>query len=262
MNDLARITILAIVQGFTEFLPVSSSGHLVLVNLISGGASANDLAEVVVVLHLGTLLSICVFYFARIRKLFGQDRRVIALLAVGTVPAVVIGLPAKLFAESLFESPLLTGCLLLATGGLLIYVGRRKPAEGEYQKLSWVSAIWIGVAQALAIFPGLSRSGSTIAAGIGSNLSPQSAATFSFLLAIPAIAGGGLLESRKLFIGDATMTTSWTLLLTGAAVAFVVGLFSLWWLDGWLQKGRLHWFAWWCIPLGLVVIGASLLGWT
>lgn len=259
MPDLLRITILAIVQGITEFLPVSSSGHLVLTNLLLGGKENTDIAEVVVVLHLGTLLSICVFYFQRIIALVREDRRVIGLLILGTIPAVAIGFPAKLLFGELFENALLTGCLLLVTGGLLIFISQRTPGDDEYQQATWWQALLIGVAQALAIFPGLSRSGSTIAAGIGLGLKPKSAATLSFLLAIPAIAGGGLLECRKL-LGDAPPQTDWLTLGIGATVAFVVGWFSIWWLVGWLEKGRLHWFAWWCIPLGLIVIGLAAAG--
>ena len=259
MPEILRITILAIVQGVTEFLPVSSSGHLVLANLLLGGKENTDIAEVVVVLHVGTLLSICVFYFQRVIRLLKEDRRALWLLVVGTAPAVLVGLPAKLLAGELFESSLLTGVLLLVTGSLLIWISRRKPGEGKYQNLGWLHALLIGFAQAAAIFPGLSRSGSTIAAGMTLGLRPKSAATFSFLLAIPAIAGGGLLECRKL-IGHEPLQTHWFHLVVGALVAFAVGWVSLWWLVGWLEKGRLHWFAWWCIPLGMVVIGLSLGG--
>ena len=118
--------------------------------------------------------------------------------------------------------------------------------------MDWRKTLIIGTSEAIAVLPGLSRSGTTISAGLRLGLSAQSAATFSFLLAIPAIGGAGTLEVVKI-LKDAEWSTPWQLLLMGMFVSFVVGLGSLWWLIRWLEKGKLQYFAYWCIPVGVVV---------
>jgi undecaprenyl-diphosphatase len=252
--SLWDILLLAVVQGFTEFLPVSSSGHLVVLSglIASGDPRELDVADLNVVLHIGTLFSIVVFYWQRIWRLLGEDRRVIRLLIVGTIPAVVFGLAIKLTFEELIENALLAGLMLPITGLMLLWAARHMQGKREYAELTDGQAFVIGLSQSAAILPGLSRSGTTICAGLKLGLSPQSAATFSFLLAIPAIAGAGLLTTISL----ATKTgiqTPWQHLVLGGVVSFVVGLFALHWLIRWLERGRLQLFAWWCIPLGICV---------
>lgn len=252
--ELWQIVVLAIVQGFTEFLPISSSGHLVVLSALmsSGDPRQLDVGDLSVVLHVGTLLSIVVFYWRRIWRLLGEDRAVIRLLIIGTVPAVVVGLTIELTCKHLIENPLLAGILLPVTGLILLWATRELSGSGKYQQLSAGQAFVIGVAQAVAILPGLSRSGTTISAGLKLKLAPESAATFSFLLAIPAIAGAGLLKTVSL-VTKAGMSTPWPHLLIGGLVSFAVGLIALRWLILWLERGRLQLFAWWCIPLGIVV---------
>ena len=249
-----QMVVLAVVQGLTEFLPISSSGHLVIVAAwFGGGEKELDVSDVNIVLHVGTLCSILVFYWYRVWRLIGEDRRAVVLLAIGTLPAVVVGVPLKLWFEQVLESPLLAGCMLLVTGAILLAAARCRRGEGEYLRLGFGQALLIGGAQAVAILPGISRSGATIAMGLRLGLSPKSAATFSFLLAIPAIGGAGLLELKSL-LGDAQHATPPLDLAAGAVVSFIVGLASLWWLVRWLERGRFQLFAWWCIPLGLGVI--------
>jgi len=276
--SLLEIIVLAVVQGTTEFLPISSSGHLVvLAALLSpdGTAAELEIAELNVVLHGGTLGSILVFYWLRIRQLLGQDRRIVGLIVIATVPAVLIGVPLKLFAEqSVLANPLLAGCLLIVTGLMLIWVSRLPRGTRPYQELTPRQAIWIGISQAAAILPGLSRSGTTIATGMRVGLSPTSAATFSFLLAIPAIAAACVFElgsslsesgpSRETELAtpaDSPPTpprtvqpTPKSFLAVGAIVSFVVGLGSLAWLVRWIEGNRLPYFAGWCIPLGIGVV--------
>ncbi|MFO7902918.1 MAG: undecaprenyl-diphosphate phosphatase [Pirellulaceae bacterium] len=249
-----HIVILAIVQGFTEFLPVSSSGHLVVLSgiLASGDPQELGVADVNVVLHIGTLFSILVFYSYRIWRLLGQDRRAIRPLIVGTIPAVVLGLGIKLTCEEVIENALLAGLLLPVTGLTLLWAMRWLNGRGEYVELTDRQAFLIGLSQSAAIFPGLSRSGATICAGLRLGLSRQAAATFSFLLAIPAIAGAGLLTVISMAT-ETGVTTAWQHLLIGGIIAFVVGLLALHWLISWLERGRLRLFAWWCIPLGIGV---------
>jgi undecaprenyl-diphosphatase len=191
-----------------------------------------------------------------------KDWRTIGLIVVGTLPAVVIGLPMKMtdWGEAILNSTLLAGICLPITGLILLAVSRMTPGEMTYSKMPWASAIWIGIAQAFALLPGLSRSGSTIAAGIGVGLARPQSATYSFLLAIPALAGAGVLGGLHLLKDPAFKTPAWQLAM-GAGVSFIVGLAALWWLNTWLAKGRLHLFGWYCIALGLIVLGLEVVRW-
>jgi undecaprenyl-diphosphatase len=237
-------------------LPISSSGHVVIVAelLAPGDTGPLDVGDVNIVLHVGTLVSILVFYWRRIVRLLTEDRRTIGLLIVGTLPGVALGGPVKKYWSGVLENPLLAGALLIVSGLILLWVSRRRHGEQDYQTIRYATAFWIGVAQAAAILPGLSRSGATISAGLALGMGRRAAATFSFLLAIPIIAGGGIVEILSMVGDPQAISTPPLYLAVGAAVAFAVGLVSIWWLVRWLERGRLAWFAWWCIPVGLAVV--------
>ncbi|MEO8496914.1 MAG: undecaprenyl-diphosphate phosphatase [Planctomycetota bacterium] len=260
--SLTEIIVLAVVQGVTEFLPVSSSGHLVVVAALmaDGDVEKFDVGGVSIFLHGGTLLSIIVFYWHRLWSLLSTDRELIVPLGIATVPAVVVGLSMKLTgADALLSSPLLAGCMLPVTGIILIWASRRASGQDECRSLSYKNAALIGFSQACAILPGLSRSGTTISMGLRLGLAPTAAATFSFLMAIPVIGGACLLEIVKLakdgaFSSAAGQSISLNHLLIGAVVAYTVGLVSLWLLVKWLERGRFQYFAAWCIPVGIGVI--------
>ncbi len=259
-----ELLILAVVQGIGEFLPISSSGHVV-VGLALFEQFGHPIAEkltVNIVLHMGTLAAILVFYRRRIGSLFGQDRRMIGLLAVGSLPAALVGIVVKKtemggVVEGALESALVAGLMFPITGVMLLWAARHKPGESTCSQLSYAQALLIGLFQAFAILPGISRSGATIVSGIGTGLRRDEAATFSFLLAIPVIGGAGLLEALDLF-AKTTNSPPLGALAVGALVSFVVGLLSLGWLVRWLAEGRIHRFAWWVIPLGFVVIAWQL----
>ncbi len=253
--SLTDILILAVIQGIAEFLPISSSGHLVLASHWLGDQSAS--ADVNIVLHAGTLLSIIVFYARQIAALIDRDRQAIPFIVVGTIPAVVLGLLIKSQFESVLENPWLAASMLFVTGALLL-ISRTLP-EGEIELVSigYPKALLIGLFQAFALMPGISRSGSTIVAGLLAGTKRETAATFSFLLAIPAIAGASLLEIIDLARGAEASASVGTLAI-GAMVSFVVGLVSLTWLIRWLRSGKLHLFAFWCFLIG----GTALLALT
>ena len=253
---IIQIVFLAFVQGVGEFLPISSSGHvLVVASLFEwfGSELPEDKLTLNIVLHLGTLAAILVFYRRRIWRLLGSDRRVIGPLIVGTIPAVVIGVPLDMYCGQVLQNPLLAGFMFLATGGLLLWSATADEGTLSCRDLTLPQSLVIGLYQAFAILPGVSRSGSTIVAGISCGLKRDEAATFSFLLAIPVIGGAGLLKLVKL-AQTGSDGTEWGLLALGALVSFCIGLGALWWLVKWLQQGRLHLFAYWVIPLGLAVI--------
>lgn len=250
LSELLQVIVLAIVQGVAEFLPISSSGHLVAVEALLG--KHNESTELSVMLHFGTLLAILVFYRSRILSLLNEDRRVIPLLILGTIPAAVIGLYLKKYHEGLLKDPLLTGFMLVITGYILMALPKIKPGKKEYTQLSLLPVMLIGIAQAFALLPGISRSGTTIVMGALVGLKRQSAATFSFLLAIPAIGGASVLEAKDIIEHGAS--TPIGLLAIGAMVAFFVGLAALSWLVKWIEQGKLHWFSYWLLPFGFFVI--------
>lgn len=256
---LVEVVFLAIVQGVAEFLPISSSGHLAVIAALFDqfGQPLEEKLTLNIMLHLGTLAAILVFYRRRIVDLLGPDRKVIGLLVVGTLPAVVVGLGLKLSFDQALESPLLAGFMFPITGALLLWGAAKPPGPLECRQMTYAQALLIGAFQAFAILPGISRSGTTIVAGLACGLKRQEAAAFAFLLAIPAIGGAGVLESLSLMHRSATGEPASTLAL-GAAISFAVGLVSLWWLVRWLQQGKISLFAWWVLLLGPLVIAWQL----
>ncbi|MAE93324.1 MAG: hypothetical protein CL910_01550 [Deltaproteobacteria bacterium] len=243
---------LGIVQGLTEFLPVSSSGHLVMAETLLGQADANVVFEVSV--HAGTLLAILVFYRARIgeliRGLLTSDPaalRDVAKLVVATLPAVVAGLTAKEFFESLFATPQVVGYALLVTGLLLLTIRWTLP-RAHAQEPTFPQAFWIGCAQVLAITPGISRSGTTVAVALALGVAPLAATEFSFLMGAAAITGASVLA-----LPDVVDAGAATLLACGigSVTAALSGLVALRWFVRLIESQRFHVFAYYCVPVGL-----------
>lgn len=268
---LWEIIVLGIVQGLTEFLPVSSSGHLVVANALleaMGSKPVENLIEVSIVLHLGTLVAVLVFYRREIFQLLGKDRAAVPLLIVGTIPAAFVGILIKKglpeasedwVSQWVLENPLLAGFMFPATALVLLWVARRHHGEIEYQQLTIKQSLVIGIMQAIAILPGISRSGFTIAAGLGVGLHRHAASTYAFLLAIPTIGGAGLLEGIEAYKEGTTGTAPFNLAI-GFAVSFAVGWVALKLLVGLVQRGRLAMFAYYLIPLGIAVVTWQLIG--
>lgn len=248
--EFLQIVILAIVQGIAEFLPISSSGHLVALSAWFGKPEGS--AEVNIVLHSGTLLAILVFYRQRIGELVLKDRQVLALLVIGTVPAAVLGIWIKQNHEGILENALLAGLMLPVTAFALMSLPKIMPGKKNYSELGIAAVLFIGFAQAFALLPGISRSGITIVAGSLVGMKRQSAATFSFLLAIPAIAGASLFEVRHI-MEHGSSTPIWMLAI-GTLISFSVGLLALRWLVRWVETGKLHLFAYWLLPVGFLIV--------
>lgn len=254
-----KILILAVVQGIAEFLPISSSGHLVMLGALihEFSDSVRELSEsptAEIILHAGTLGSIVVVFWRRLLTLLTRDRRVLPLLLIGTLPAAIVGLTVRSQFPALLVNPILVGPMLLITGGMLIVLGRLRVREGTYLAMNWRTAIWIGCFQAFAILPGISRSGSTILGGRLLGLNKEDSVTFSFLLAIPAILGASLVAVNDLWqqlSAGKPLQYTITELVIGAVASCLVGIVALLWLIGWNRQDRLHWFAWWCIPVGI-----------
>lgn len=263
MNLLCAI-LLGIVQGIAEFLPISSSGHLVIAQALLLQFSSEPLPEWLqgmtmnVALHFGTLLSIIVVYR---RELIDAARRprLLAQLVLASIPVAIIGLGFKDSLEALFNNPLAAGCCLLVTAAILLLARHLQSGNVHLDALPMHSALLIGLFQAIAVLPGISRAGSTVGAGLMCGLRSTDSARFSFFLAIPAIGGATLLETLKVFTrGDHTQP-DWLPLIVGACVSFFVGTVSLRWLIRQLDANRLHWFARWCLAVGLLTVAWQLI---
>jgi len=250
---------LAVIQGLTEFLPVSSSGHLVLIqSFYRGFFQPGALFDGI--LHLGTLLAVIVAFWKDvvrlIRVFFKWDRkdpyfRVIWLIMTGSVPAAIVGLGWKDQIEALFNSTssLFPGWLF--TGVILILSDFFRREKKEMKDITYLDALIIGTFQALALVPGISRSGSTIASGIFLGLKGSVAATFSFLLSLPAVGGAGLLELRHVEEISHSMLLEY---VVAGLVAFVVGVFSIKILLRVIRSRSLKWFGIYCLILSLLTL--------
>jgi undecaprenyl-diphosphatase len=257
---IVQAIVLGMVQGVTEFLPVSSSGHLVIFQHLFG--LQREQLQQVVFLHFGTLLSILVVFRREIVEMMTVHRRLIGLILLGSVPAAAVGLQFHRLIEATFSSLFVVGACLLITGLLLTLAERARQVlrafageaeQIELSKVRPVDALIVGVAQAVAILPGVSRSGATISAALLCGLKRDAAARFSFLLAIPALGGAAALELRGLVKAGEAPHDLWAV-VAGVITAFVTGVVSLKLLIAVLRKRRLLIFAAYCFLMGIVVL--------
>jgi len=263
MSSLEAI-ILGLVQGLTEFLPVSSSGHLAIGKALFGIETADLSFEVAV--HAATVLATIVVFWKDIWKLLcglfkwklNSETRYILLILLSMIPVFIVGMFFKDSVEELFGNGLLVvGCALLVTA-LLLFLSETLTARrgGDGGKVTWKSALWMGLAQAVAVIPGLSRSGSTIAAGLLSGVSKQEVTRFSFLMVLIPILGEAFLDVVG---GDFAASTVGTLpLILGFLAAFVSGLFACKFMIAMVRKARLKWFALYCVLVGAACIVSTL----
>ena len=254
--------LLGILQGATEFLPVSSSGHLVLAqHLLEDFEQPGVLFEVL--LHVGTMVAVMVYFrhdlVSLVSALWRTDasaqsqRRILFLLAAGSVPTAMIGLFFKDFFIGLFDRPDIVCVMLLVTGGLLCLAEWHRRKGTARSDLSLLDALVAGTVQGCAIIPGISRSGSTIAALLLRDIDGETAARFSFFLALPAVFGAALLSLKDLGqVADGTLLPY----LAGTLAATLTGLVSIHLVMTVVQRRRLHWFAVYCLVVataGLVI---------
>lgn len=256
--DYLKTIILGIVQGIAEFLPISSSGHIVifshLMQDLSGEKTDPDAdLQMNVALHLGTLVSILWVYRGDLLRVL-RNFRLCTAIVIATLPLVVVGAVGYDFIKVHLQSPITAGVALFATAALLLYAQRHDSGETPVDKVGRLDALIIGLFQVVAIVPGISRSGSTISSGLLRGLRREDAARFSFFIAIPAISGAVVLTSYKIYKGQAGGTELSHLAL-GAAVSCIVGIFALLALIRVVTNRRLHWFAIYCAVAG----GATLI---
>lgn len=264
--------LLGALQGLTEWLPVSSSGHLVILRELMDVEAPLFLD---LVLHLATLIVVIVFYrhslflmlsavavYPREARRTGwvkaawdhPDRRLLLFLALGTVPIVLAALAFEDWFLRWFESPSFVGWSLLATGVFLWFTRYSRSVRGHGMPLTWRSAMVVGVAQIAAILPGVSRSGTTVGMGLYAGIEPEEAVRYSFLLSIPAILGAILFQARD--VESAALSQNWAAYAIGFTASLIVGYASLRFLVALVKNRILHWFAIYCW-----VAGAATLFW-
>ena len=271
--NLLQALILGIIQGLTEFLPISSSGHLVLFQRIFGLTEAELFFDTSV--HLGTLVAVVIVFWndvksiavAVLRLLFavlkrntpvkplihGPEIKMAFVIVLGSVPTAIIGIFFRKVADQLFSSITLVGAMLLITGIALWATRRIAPQNGglNISRFSGTRALIVGTIQGLAILPGISRSGSTICAGLFLGLNRETAAKYSFLLSIPAILGAVILSLKDISSGtNMNIITA----LMGSMAACVVGYGALKYLIRIVNRGRLHFFAPYCWLVGILAL--------
>ncbi len=254
--------LLGLLQGLTEFLPVSSSGHLVLAQYVLGLPSDDVSFEVFV--HFGTVLSIVTVYWKRIISIIkhtflglrepsrltlhyrgNEDFRFAVFILITMIPTGLIYVLFKDFLEGAFGNPRLTAGMLLVTGLLLLLTKLRKAPDGP---ISPLKAVLIGTAQAGALIPGISRSGSTICTALYLNVTPEKAANFSFLMSLPVIVGATGIEALKLFETGVSAGVVQTLI--GTVVAYACGVVAIKIVLDFVRRGNLQYFAYYCFAIG------------
>jgi len=260
--------VLGIIQGLTEYLPVSSSGHLAIGQALFGMNDGADNLMFTVAVHVATVLSTIVVLWSEIdwivRGLFrcemNAETKYALNILVSMIPVGIVGLFFKDEVEAVFGSGLLVvGCCLLITATLLTFSYYAKPRQKTH--ISWKDALIIGIAQAIAVLPGVSRSGSTIATGLILGNKKESLAQFSFLMVIPPILGEALLDVMKMVKGEDVMGSIGTLpLLVGFVAAFLSGCLACKWMISIVKRGKLIYFGIYCAIVGVITILCSLLG--
>lgn len=270
--------ILGIIQGLTEYLPVSSSGHLTIASNLFGIDDGSKILTLNIAVHIATVLSTVVILWKEIVWIFSdlfkwkwnEGSKYVVNILISMIPIGIVGLLFKDKVEEVFGSGLLVvGICLMITATLLAFSYWAKPRQRE--NISPLHAFIIGIAQAVAVLPGLSRSGSTIATGLILGNKKERLAQFSFLMVIPPILGEALLDAKKLISGetatavaDAAQSGATTIgtipLIIGFLAAFIVGCIACKWMINIVKKGKLIWFAVYCAIVGLATIIIPLLG--
>lgn len=268
--DILSGIILGVVQGITEFLPVSSTGHLILAHSVMGVQSNSSLAFDAI-LHLATALAVFVYFFDEVflliqtllRKLGRlpvneKDFKMVKALAIGTIPAVIVGLLLESYMETLFRSPILVAVVLVLGSGLFMfaeYVYQNSFHTGEFDAKTGFK---IGLFQTLALIPGMSRSGATISGGMLLGFSRSDAARFAFLLSLPILIGAGGKKLLELISADADVV--WFPIIMGALAAFVVALLAIHFMLSFVRKHTLWPFIWYRITLAGFVLLVAFFG--
>lgn len=284
MIEILKAVLMGVVEGITEWLPISSTGHMILLEeLVQFKLSDSFLSMFRVVIQLGAILAVVVLYFDKLWPFRKPENPAIArggawqrlqpwlrpevwrlwgLILIASLPAALIGLPLDDWMdEHLYNAPVVGAMLILYGVFFLVIENGRVPRITHMEQLTWKHAVIVGVWQVLALIPGTSRSGATIVGGLLLGLSRPVAAQFTFYLAIPVMAGAsGLKLVKYLLEGGSFMALELGVLFTGMAVAFVVSMLCIGFLMRYVKKHTFKPFGWYRIALGVLVLTAALLG--
>lgn len=265
MMSWLQVIVLSIVQGLTEFLPVSSSGHLRIVSELFWGEDAG--ASFTAVIQLGTELAVLVYFAKDIWRILtawfaglfdkakrGFDYRMGWMVIAGTIPVGLAGVLLKDLIRESFRNLWITATVLILFSLVFILAERRGKKSRGFEELTMKDAVLMGLWQCLALIPGVSRSGGTISGGLFLNLDREVATRFSFLLAIPAVLASGLFSLPDAFDPQAGQAASGMQLLVGSGIGFIVGYISIAWLLKFVSNHSFAWFAAYRIPLGVIVM--------
>ncbi|HZG14022.1 MAG TPA: undecaprenyl-diphosphate phosphatase [Candidatus Bathyarchaeia archaeon] len=258
MLVLIEHIILGIIQGLTEFLPISSTGHLVLFRQLFGLQEAGLLFDTM--LHFGTLIAVVIVFWPEILQLlrnpFGKLAR---LLVVGTIPTAAIGLTFEDFFEEISQTGMTIGYEFLATGLIIWAVESMRKGKRSFEQINYTDALIIGTLQGAAILPAISRSGLTIAGALMRGIERGEAARFSFLLSLPAILGGVVLQTKKLVDGPVESIALIPMLI-GTMFAAIAGYFAIRWMLKIISTGSMKGFAVYVWLLGVVILAMQFFG--
>jgi undecaprenyl-diphosphatase len=273
MNPLQAL-ILGVIQGLTEFLPVSSTAHMLIGQKILGIPANDAVFSFLVVIQLGTILSLIIFFRSELWNILisvianfnkvkdfqslPTESRLGWYILLATVPALIAGLLFKDLLEKLFSNPYLEASIRLLTAALLMILGENFGKHSrKLESITWKDGLFIGLMQIIAVFPGASRSGSTISAGLMRNFDRPASAKFAFLMSVPVMLAAGAYESIRLF-QNPDFTQFLPDLIVGFMAATVVGWFAVRWFMGYLSKHSLYGFAVYCLIIGFICLIISL----
>ncbi|OGH96844.1 MAG: hypothetical protein A2104_07580 [Candidatus Melainabacteria bacterium GWF2_32_7] len=273
--DIYQSVITGVIQGLTEFLPVSSSGHLVLTSSIykilmgkelASGGSEEILFDIM--LHIGTLLAVLIYFKQDIVHLISEffkslkegtlktnyEAQLPIYIMIGTIATIAVALPFKDFFESLVYNPARVGIILMITG-IVLYSTELMSSKitQKVSNITWKKSILIGLAQGLAVAPGLSRSGSTIAAGLAAGLDRVTAARYSFLLSIPIIILAAVYHLFDIGSVSEILSYNWTAIIIGTLISALVGYYCIKYFIIFISKNKLNIFAFYCLIVGLLM---------
>lgn len=256
--NLLQGVILGIVQGITEFLPVSSSGHLVLFEKIFGLNEPTVMFDVV--LHLGTLVPVLIIFWGKISSLLKKPfQKYSWLIILATIPAVVVALLFGDWLESLFEQANFLWLAFILTGVILLIGDRNFSENGKEDKdILFKDALIIGLMQALAIVPGISRSGSTIGASLVCGLKKETASRFAFILSVPVIIGAIVFELKKVLLGEVNFNFDWQVIFFGFVSAMLSGYLAIKFMIKLINDRKLKFFAYYVFVLGVLILADKI----
>ncbi|MBP8757335.1 MAG: undecaprenyl-diphosphate phosphatase [Prevotella sp.] len=268
--DLIQTIIIAIVEGLTEFLPVSSTGHMIITQNLLGVQQGNPFVHAFTfIIQFGAILSVVCLYWKKFFQMrnyeeFISKMKFYGLLIVGVLPAVVVGMAAKKsgLLDRLLDSVEVVAVTLVVGGIFMLFCDRLFNKGKDNNKVTCKRAFFIGLFQCLSVIPGMSRSMSTIVGGMQQKLTRKNAAEFSFFLAVPTMAGATLLDLIDMFGEGTTWATSNNimLLIVGCVIAFIVALFAMKWFVSFLTKYGFKAFGWYRIIVGLIILAMLLTG--